>query len=120
LLAQFNEILDARRVDDRTAVDSLYSNDKAVDKAIKLFDTKIAPQSIALTQLLQRVSTTEQRMKEAQLAKERSYSLLTVLLLVMILLFVVAAIAAYLYSTKSMFRPITHLKKCILDIGKGR
>jgi putative methionine-R-sulfoxide reductase with GAF domain len=122
LMTQFNSILNAQKeLMTILSVDSLYSNDQAVDGAIKLLDTQIAPSSIALSKLLvDGFQLQKKRMMEAQEAKQRSYTLLTWLLIVMILLFVVAAVAAYLYSNKSVVRPIGQLKNVILDIGQGK
>jgi putative methionine-R-sulfoxide reductase with GAF domain len=122
LMIQFNGILNAQKeLMTILSVDSLYSNDQAVDGAIKLLDAKITPSSIALSKLLvDGFQLQEKRITEAQEAKQRSYTLLTWLLVVMILLFVVAAVAAYLYSNKSVVRPIGQLKNVILDIGKGK
>jgi methyl-accepting chemotaxis protein len=101
--------------------DSLYSNDLAVDKAISLLDQSITPRATEIRKkLLTNIHGQESKMTEALKEKQGSYQLLTILLLSMILLFIAASLAAYLYSRKYIVQPIILLKNAILEIGQGK
>jgi PAS domain S-box-containing protein len=121
-IKEFNEILAAEKELMITLpADSSYSNDKSVDAAIALLEKKIDPQSESLSKTLTAlVLNQEKQMSEAQLQKQSSYTLLTVLLIAMILVFIAASVAAYFYSRKSIVSPIIQLKNTILDIGMGK
>jgi signal transduction histidine kinase/CheY-like chemotaxis protein len=103
------------------SADSLYDNDEAVDRAITVLNKKIVP-------LMQKASEKfrsllrfqELKMDLALKEKQGSYNFLTGLLIVMILLFIAAAFAAYFYSKNSVVKPIIDLKNIILQIGEGK
>jgi putative methionine-R-sulfoxide reductase with GAF domain len=122
VITDFKEILKTQQdLMNTLSVDSLYSNDIAVDGAIKQLNSEIMPQSMALSnKLMELVQQQQKRMNDVQEEKQKSYTQLTILLIVMIVLFVIATVAAYLYSRKSIVRPIIQLKNIVLDIGKGK
>jgi methyl-accepting chemotaxis protein len=101
--------------------DSLYANDQAVDKAISLLDNSVTPRTTEIRKkLLASINEQESKMTEALKEKQRSYQLLTILLTAMILLFMAASLAAYLYSKRYIVQPIIRLKNAILEIGQGK
>lgn len=101
--------------------DSSYANDVSIDKAIYILDKSIIPSAEILSkQTGQLISIKQFKMDEAQKEKQRSYTFLTYLLALMIILFIGAAIAAYFYFKKSVVRPIIDLKDIILQIGEGK
>lgn len=103
------------------SADSLYDNDEAVDRAIGLLNQVITPQSAKVSrQLRSLLSFQELKMDHVRQAKKSSYDFLTSLLVIMILLFVAAAFAAYFYSKKAVVKPIINLKDIILQIGEGK
>lgn len=102
------------------SVDSMYDNDVAVDKAIEVLNKKIIPLTQKASQDFHALLRFQElKMELAQKEKQRSYNFLTGLLVIMILLFITAAFAAYLYSKNSIVRPIKNLKNIILKIGEG-
>ncbi|HTJ51191.1 MAG TPA: GAF domain-containing protein [Cyclobacteriaceae bacterium] len=101
--------------------DSLYSNDKAVDRAIDLYDNTITPGSekigIKLNKLLEEQET---EINDLQKEKESADTFLTILLFLMILIFIIAAIAAYFYARKTIIEPIVKAKDYIVSLGLGK
>ncbi|HTH54774.1 MAG TPA: GAF domain-containing protein [Cyclobacteriaceae bacterium] len=101
--------------------DSLYSNDKAVDKAITLLDKKIAPSSLSFKKTMSYlIASQESKIRSLQEKKESSYTFLMALLIIMIVIFFVAAAAAYFYARKSIVEPIVKIKNIIIALGQGK
>jgi len=103
------------------SADSLYNNDEAVDQAIALLDKTITPQSAnASRKFHSLLDFQELKMEHVRQEKQRSYDFLTSLLIIMILLFIGAAFAAYFYCRNGVVKPIITLKDIILQIGEGK
>ncbi len=118
----FDSIIDAQKeVMATLSHDSLYSNDIAVDKAIKLLEKNIVPKSSQLEKLiLNLVDTQNTKIRDLQVKKSNSYNFLMALLILMIIIFLIAAVLAYLYARKSIVRPIVELKDIIISLGQGK
>lgn len=103
------------------SADSLYNNDEAVDSAIAVLEEKIVPQAAKASHKFQDLlDFQELRMDQVREEKQSSYDFLASLLIVMILLFIGAAFAAYFYSKNGVVKPIINLKNIILEIGEGK
>ncbi len=101
--------------------DTSYYNDDTVDKAIALLSKKITPESAkASNDIHFLLDFQESQMDQVRREKQRSYDFLTSLLIVMIVLFIVAAFVAYFYSKNGVVKPIIALKDIILQIGEGK
>lgn len=101
-------------------VDSLYSNDGIVDQAIQLMDKKITPKTVQLSKSLESIiDSQERRMTSAQVEKEKSYLNLTILLILMIVAFIVTAVAVYLNVRKRIVTPIVGIKDSLVELGRG-
>jgi len=121
-LSMFDDILKSQQSVMRILhADSLYSNDQAVDRAIDVYDRTITPASQKLTaQLDKLLAAEESEITELQTEKESADTFLTILLFLMILVFVIAAVVAYIYARKSIIDPIVRAKDFIVALGQGR
>jgi signal transduction histidine kinase/DNA-binding response OmpR family regulator len=102
------------------SADSSYHDDKAIDRAILVFNKTIPVATKASARFHALLKFQESKMELAQEEKQSSYDLLTGLLIVMIVLFIGAAYAAYVYSKNNVVKPIINLKNIILEIGEGK
>ena len=101
--------------------DSLYSNDVVVDQAIQLIDKLIEPKTATLDKVLKDITASqEQKIANAQIQKEKSYTTLTVLLVLMIVAFILTTIAAYVNVKRSIVTPIVNLKDSLVELGRGK
>lgn len=121
-LSMLNRIsADERSVTSLLNADSLYSNDEVVEKAIDLLNKSITPATVRLVATLDRIiGVQEQKIAVAQSEKERSYVLLTVLLVGMIALFLVTTIAAYVNVKRKIVTPIVAIKDSLVDLSYGK
>jgi len=112
---------DERTVITLLSVDSLYSNDEVVEKAIDLLNKSITPATARLMASLARIiDVQEQKIALAQLEKETSYVLLTTLFVGMIVAFVVTIIAAYVNVKKRIVTPIVAIKDSLVDLSQAK
>lgn len=101
--------------------DSLYSNDEVVERAIDLLDKSITPATVRLVQTLEQIiKKQEQKIAVAQSEKEKSYMMLTLLLVGMIVLFIVTTIAAYINVKRRIVTPIVAIKDSLVDLSYGK
>jgi PAS domain S-box-containing protein len=110
-----------RIVTNLLSADSLYSNDEVVEKAIDLLNKSISPATVHLMATLGRIiDTQEQKIELAQLEKEKSYVLLTTLLVGMIVAFIVTTVAAYSNVKRRIVTPIVAIKDSLVDLSQGK
>lgn len=122
VLVTFDRIItDQRKVMQALAADSLYANDAAVDQAISLMDRSIAPQSATLNRDLAAVlQEQEKEIQDLQIEKESADNFLTIVLLLMIVIFLAAAVIAYVHARRVIIEPIVRAKNLIVALGQGR
>jgi GAF domain len=101
--------------------DSLYSNDAVVDQTIQLMGKTILPKTTQLGKSLENIiKAQERKIAEAQVEKEKSYFTLTLLLVLMIVAFIITAVAAYMNVRKRIVAPILTIKDSLVELGRGK
>jgi len=122
LLGVFDRVIGTQReIMKILNADSLYSNDAAVDRAISLNDGSVVPGSKQLsTRLDHLLKQQEAEIDALQLEKEAADSFLSILLVVMIVIFIGAAVGGYFYARKTIIEPIVLAKDYIVSLGQGR
>jgi hypothetical protein len=121
-LQDFEEIIGIQKqMMDKLSDDSLYSNDVAVDAAITLLEKSISPKTELLLKKLGGLSIDyDTKINSTQEDKQRSYELLSGLLIAMIVLFIVAALLSYIYTNRGVVKPIMQLESVITALGQGK
>jgi len=122
VLADFDKmILAQREIMKILSADSLYSSDAAVDRALSIYDISVFKASKQLGERISRLLNEQQaEIDSMQLKKEAADSFLSVLLVLMIFIFIAAAVAAYFYARKTIIEPIVLAKDYIVTLGQGK
>lgn len=121
-LSLFDAIVEAqRRIRTTLNLDSQYANDKVVDEAISIWNNAVCPActtfDLVLAQLLYRQKNQISRL---QFNKEFADTVLSELLLVMIAIFAIASVGAWVYARSSIAAPIVQAKDLIVSLSRGK
>jgi signal transduction histidine kinase len=121
-LSLFDAIVEAqRRVRTTLNLDSRYADDKVVDDAISIWNNAVCPAcatfDLFLSQLLNRQKNQIDRL---QFDKELADTVLSELLLVMIAVFAIASVGAWIHARSSVAAPIVQAKDLIISLGRGK
>ncbi|MBI3220182.1 MAG: GAF domain-containing protein [Bacteroidetes bacterium] len=121
ILAQFESVVVAsQKIMTKLNADSLYSNDIVIDECITILDRTIKPKSTELTADIGKwVSAKNDSLEKSTSVKNTSYTVLTYLVVMSILLYAVIGITASKISTNIIVKPITLLKNLILTLSRG-
>jgi hypothetical protein len=121
-LASLKEITESElRITQLLRADSLYSNDIVVDDAIQLLDKTIIPKTAELDANLKNIiADQEKKIDEAQVEKGKSYSRLTLLLMLMIGMFLITSAASYINVKKRIVTPIVSIRDSLVALGRGK
>ncbi|MCE2997424.1 MAG: GAF domain-containing protein [Cyclobacteriaceae bacterium] len=120
-LAQFESVIAAsKQIMTKLSADSLYSNDIVIDECISILDRTIKPRSSELTTAInQWISAKSESLEKSTSIKNTSYTVLTYLVIMSILLYAVIGVSASKISSNIIVKPITQLKNRILTLSRG-
>jgi methyl-accepting chemotaxis protein len=121
ILSQFDAIVTgSKQIISKLSADSLYSNDVVIDECIQILDETIKPKSTELTASLNKwVVAQNESLEKSTDTKNTSYTTLTYLVIMSIILYAVIGITASKISTRIIVNPITKLKNVILSLSRG-
>jgi PAS domain S-box-containing protein len=122
LLRKMEEIIRLEKeVTKKLSVDSLYSNDVAVDEAISLLSGKVKPAVDEFNKDVDELIGLQQKaLIEADEKKASSYSILTITVVVSTLIYAIVGVIASLVSVKAIVNPINALKEIVLNLSQGK
>jgi nitrate/nitrite-specific signal transduction histidine kinase len=100
--------------------DSSYLNTDYFDRAHRIFDQKITPQTKLLRDKLDKhIHNLDATIEEVRADKQHAYMRVVITLGVMLAMFVAIAGMAYFFSITRVVDPIIELKKVIKEVGEG-
>jgi len=121
-LSLFDTIIEAqRRVRTTLSHDSRYADDKIVDEAISIWNNAVCPACTTFDMFLsQLLSRQKRQIDRLQFDKELADTVLSELLLVMIAVFAISSIGAWIYAKNSIAAPIVQAKSLIVSLSRGK
>jgi GAF domain-containing protein/HAMP domain-containing protein len=100
--------------------DSSYLNTESFDRANRIFEQKVTPQTKQLRSKLDKhIRNLDGTIEEVRAEKQHAYSRVVITLGVMLALFIGIAAMAYFFSITRVVDPIIELKKVIREVGEG-
>lgn len=100
--------------------DSSYLNLESFDRANRIFEQKITPQTKELRNKLDtHIRNLDGTIEEVRAEKQHAYTRVVITLGVMLALFIGIAAMAYFFSITRVVDPIIELKKVIREVGEG-
>jgi GAF domain-containing protein/HAMP domain-containing protein len=100
--------------------DSSYLNSESFDRANRIFEQKITPQTKQLRNKLDaHIRNLDGTIEEVRAEKQHAYTRVVITLGIMLGLFIGIAAMAYFFSITRVVGPIIELKKVIKEVGEG-
>jgi PAS domain S-box-containing protein len=100
--------------------DSSYLNTESFDRAHRVFEQKVTPQTRQLRDKLDtHIHNLDTTIDEVRADKQHAYTRVVITLIVMLAMFIGIAGMAYFFSITRVVDPIIELKKVIREVGEG-
>ena len=100
--------------------DDAYGSDSIVDLAIKEYDNEIKSKALNIEGGISKFLIKKNLyLEKIQQSKEQSYSLLSIMMVLTVIIILIVGILSSYFSTKSITKPLDELKKIILALSTG-